>query len=241
MSTPPPPDVKLPVKDNLIERMGGEAQLEMTILGFCDRLQADNTLKKYYGKMEPSNLMILQRDAIDYAFAEDADDASDAQAQAYEKLESKVLLQHYRLLDAGLGAKHFPAIRQHFVESLRESWAEESVIQDAEKHFDTLKFIFGSLAEWDGGQEKKQNDAIRSSIQRHSGQRNSGQRNSFQTIDEGKASTSTSTSPMVSPRPSPAQKANKNVRRRSSAKERLAAVFQSLGKKSKTTEDDEEM
>eukprot|EP00934_Nitzschia_sp_Nitz4_P003990 Nitzschia sp. Nitz4//scaffold286_size23798//10403//11032//NITZ4_008451-RA/size23798-processed-gene-0.44-mRNA-1//-1//CDS//3329545741//3980//frame0 len=203
-------------KNNIVARLGGEAQLEMTVLDFCDRLREDPALAKFYSKVSSSSLLVMQRDAVEFAFAVDSEETtSDSQADYFEKLESRVMLQHYRLLDAGLASKHFPAIREHFVESLRHSWAEESVIEEASKYFDSLHFIFGTLSQWDDSVDKAQTEAIRTSIQK--------------SLEQNSAVVSPESSPCNSPL------RQKEVRRRSSTKERLSALFQSLNKRTKVT------
>eukprot|EP00934_Nitzschia_sp_Nitz4_P003712 Nitzschia sp. Nitz4//scaffold286_size23798//8623//9249//NITZ4_008450-RA/size23798-processed-gene-0.27-mRNA-1//-1//CDS//3329545738//3702//frame0 len=207
--------MSLQYKNNILARLGGETQMEMTILGFCDRLRDDATLNKFYNEVSSSNLVTMQHDAIDYAFLVDADEtSSDNYADYYEKLEGRLLLQHYRLLDAGLSVKHFPAIREHFMESLRESWVQESDVEEAAKYFDSLQFVFGTLSQWNESVDRTETDVLRTSIQ--------------QTLEQHTAVVSPESSPCASPI------RQKGARRRSS-KERLAALFQSLNKRTKLT------
>lgn len=131
--------VSVAYKDNLIECFGGMAQYEMIILEFSCRLKDDKRLHHLYGDFDIASLVLFQRETLDWAFTLHNSVAD------RNKAEDRVMLHHYRLLENGLSNEHYKLVCFHFVEALRDSWVDETVIALAVKHLKCLQIIFGDL------------------------------------------------------------------------------------------------
>lgn len=183
---------------------------------FCNRLKDDRRLKQFYGKnFDGESLILLLRETLDLAFLEFPS------PEARDKAETRVKLHHFRLVEEkGLSEPHYKLFREHFVAALRESWAEEELIEVAVKHMNSgIRNIFHSMdhvvqhdheddcCSFSGGGDDDDDE---------------------DDDDESVELASAPTSPDV-------VRQQKAVRRRRSSKDKLAAMFQSLAKMAHVT------
>lgn len=126
-------------KNDIVNRMGGTTQYEMTVLDFCERIRSHKKLFKYYEGMDINSLFLFQKETFDWAFGDYA--TSDEESKA----KNRVKLRHYRVLKNGLSDRHFDAICQQFVEAMRESWVEEDVINEATENLQCLHSLLRSM------------------------------------------------------------------------------------------------
>ncbi len=113
-------------KSDSLTRFGGEAQYDMAVFDFCDRIIEDSTLAFFYGAFGHDRLAVVQKNLLDLAFLESADE------EGYiSSLLNSVTLEHSKLFTIGLNETHFDSLKNPFVEALRHSWVEEDVLEEA--------------------------------------------------------------------------------------------------------------
>lgn len=133
-------------KNDIVNRMGGMTQYEMTIMDFCERLRTDKELGKFYGNMDIDSLFLFQKETLEWAFGDFAT------PEERHKAENRIKLRHYRLLKSGLSDQHFDAILQQFVEAMRESWVEDDVVNDATRNLQCLHRLLRTMQPASDGQ-----------------------------------------------------------------------------------------
>lgn len=127
-------------KKDIIERLGGEAQYELTIVDFSERLMGDPLLSDFYVKFSLENLCVLQRNVLDLALAEVEDE------EEHIKACQRVLLDHTPFIMVGFNGSHFDRIKAHLHEALNHFWLGADVIEDIEQNFDSLRSGFFGTA-----------------------------------------------------------------------------------------------
>jgi len=123
-------------RNDIITRLGGKVQYEMTVIEFAERLIEDRSLTEICGNFDMDSLADLLDDLLRIAFF--------PQNESRAKREAKLSLQHFRLFQLGLSDEHFDCVRTHFQEALRHSWITENVVKEALWYFDTLRPLFDS-------------------------------------------------------------------------------------------------
>lgn len=120
-------------KDNLLRRIGGMSSLEFLVISYCTRIQDDASLQQFYGNCALKNLITIQKEFLMAALLKSSDEAQS---------KSRAAIRHYRLFELGLNETHFDALFNHFSGSLRDCWLASDVIEDCEKHFNSLRPVF---------------------------------------------------------------------------------------------------
>lgn len=148
-------------KHNLLERIGGTSNLDFLIISFCERIQDDSTLKKFYGNFDLPSLIVFQKELLMAALVEPATE-SDA-----ENLRTRAALRHYALFERGLNKTHFDMLAVHFSGSLRDCWLNDDVVADCEKCFGELRPMFkehGKTVKMMADQSKDDHDRLSESM-----------------------------------------------------------------------------
>lgn len=127
-------------KDDLVNRIGGMVQYDMTILEFCCSLRDEKHLRKFYGNFDTESFLTFQRETLDWAFCDFQS------AEERERATARVMLRHHRLIQEGLGDRHYDTIEHHFVDALRHSWVDEEVIEIVIQHLKRLRTLFATMA-----------------------------------------------------------------------------------------------
>jgi len=126
-------------KDNLVHRIGGPMDFEMTIIDLCDRLMNDNILMQHFCRLlGKTTLYQFQTELLDFAFL----DQSALENNHIDLRSIKLRLQR-NIAACGLTMEHFDIIKNHFIESLRHSWCNSDVIEAAFKHLESITHMFG--------------------------------------------------------------------------------------------------
>lgn len=129
-------------KNDIINRLGGKVQYEMTVIDFAERLIKDSSLKRIYGNFDVDSLAGLLHDLLRAVLFEE----EDTQGESRAKREAKLVLHHFRLFQLGLNGTHFDTIRNHFRDALFHSWVEEEIVCEATSYLDSIWPLFESQA-----------------------------------------------------------------------------------------------
>ena len=122
-------------KNNIVERLGGIRQYEMTALHMGESMMKDPDLKRFFGSAAADDLCALQMSVLDLALG-DMDNGT------RNFLLNRATLRHYRLFQEGLNGTHFALIQNHLEAALRESWADADVIDGVLALFKPLQESF---------------------------------------------------------------------------------------------------
>ena len=122
-------------KDNLIEMVGGESQFNFLVISFCEKIQKDKSLKLFYGGLEMSSLVSLQKSMILSVIL----DVSPEEAEA---MRSKLILRHHLMFQQGFREKHFDILENHFTDAMCDVWLDQKAMKLCTKHFQSLRSIF---------------------------------------------------------------------------------------------------
>eukprot|EP00980_Cylindrotheca_fusiformis_P012250 scaffold2986_cov82-Cylindrotheca_fusiformis.AAC.2 len=123
-------------KDNLFERIGGVCNVDFLIISYCERIQDDKSLSRFYGNFDMKSLIALEKELVMAAIIEPS-----SKSEASNIL-SRVALRHYQLFEQGLNQTHFDALANHFSGGLRDCWLADDVVADCEKYFGGLRSLF---------------------------------------------------------------------------------------------------
>ena len=118
---------------DLYSRMGGEKAYEFAIMELSDRLLKDKSVDQFYGTFNRPNLRLLNKELLDLAFQEHSADFD---------FEKPIALRFFRMFEQGFNETHFDILLKHFEHSLRDSWVEQDVIDDAIKLLGSLRVQF---------------------------------------------------------------------------------------------------
>lgn len=127
-------------KDDIIEKAGGESQFDFLVISFCERIQKDKSLKLFYGGLEMSSLVALQKKMIFSAIL-------DVSAEEAEALRGKLILRHHLMSQQGFRSKHFDMLETHFADAMLDVWLDEDVMNLFTKFFQSLRSIFDDCKE----------------------------------------------------------------------------------------------
>ncbi|KAL3937549.1 MAG: hypothetical protein SGBAC_007373 [Bacillariaceae sp.] len=117
-------------KDNIVQKLGGEDQLQFLIISFCERIRNDRLLKKVYRGLDEKSLIALQKNMILTSFL-------DVSPSEYELLRNKLLLRYHFIFQEGVPKKHYEALEENFVCAMRDAWVDEEVLELCKTLFGT--------------------------------------------------------------------------------------------------------
>lgn len=137
------PNMAEDANDTLLKRLGGEENLEVTIIEFYDRILKDPALRPFFGGVNMAMLKMHQKRFMMMAFTTIPEDFD---------LGAYIIERHWRLFEKGLNETHFDLVAGHLVATLKEMWVEHKVIDDVVK----LLVPFRSVFDANGRQEKIQ-------------------------------------------------------------------------------------
>lgn len=121
-------------KDNLIERMGGEASFDFLVIAYCERILEDSKLKSVFGSYNLKTLSSFQKDLLMAAFL-DPESASNG----IEPLRRRIAFRHELM---NINDTHFDALERHFLDALRDCWLGKEDFELCKKYFGELQPIF---------------------------------------------------------------------------------------------------
>jgi truncated hemoglobin YjbI len=122
--------------DHVVQRMGGEATFDFLIVSYCERIQGDPRMRRFFGSLTLHSLTFLQKELVLMAFIKpSAENKIDA-------IKSKVTLKFSPIFELGLNDTHFDILEGHFSAALYDCSSKPDVIQTCQKLFATLLPFF---------------------------------------------------------------------------------------------------
>jgi truncated hemoglobin YjbI len=115
-------------KHDLIAKIGGQVQFDFLIMDYCETIQEDPCLQRFFGTCELNSLITLQTEMLNAAFL----DVSEEEA---EGLRTHLALKHYRLFEMGFNERHFDVLEEHFQEAMRDCWIQDDVMEVLKKDY----------------------------------------------------------------------------------------------------------
>ena len=122
-------------KPNLIEQLGGKAQLDFLLINFCESIKEDTNLRTLFNHINVGQLSTIMGDLIKAAFETNIFDS---------KARNGVVMKNYALFELGIDSGNFQKIKDHFECALHSCWIEEGLIEDSILRFGALQSIFES-------------------------------------------------------------------------------------------------
>lgn len=123
-------------KDNLLEKLGGSNQFDFLVLTYCEAVQDDPKLKRFFGNYTLRELMEAQRVLLDAAFLQITPERTE------DYVRNSVVLKNYNLFERGMNEKHFDRLLKHFTGALRDCWVQDDVLDLCTKYFTEVRSIF---------------------------------------------------------------------------------------------------
>merc|ERR1712232_182605 len=120
--------------DKIVQRLGGEANLDYIIMSYCERILDDEMLTDIFGHFETKSLLVVIKELLLTAFA--------GPNSKYQNLHPRASLRHESLIEIGMNEFHFDILQSHFLDALRENWVEDNLIQSCGSNFARLRCIF---------------------------------------------------------------------------------------------------
>jgi truncated hemoglobin YjbI len=121
-------------KDDLVDKIC-ESEFDFLLISFCERIQNDARLQRFYGSYALKSLMTLQKELLLVAFW-------DVPKEDTEVLKGRLVLRHHRLWQLGFNERHFDILRQHFVDAMRDCWIDNCLLELCKISFDELRPMF---------------------------------------------------------------------------------------------------
>jgi len=123
-------------KGNLLERWGGDANFELLLVSFCERIQEDAFLSLIFGAYDLDMLVTLQRSLLLAAFVEPA--SEDEKKHLY----GRVVFLFHELFEKGLNEDHFYLLQSHLLDALLDCWEKDDTFNLCKEYFDDLRQLF---------------------------------------------------------------------------------------------------
>jgi hemoglobin len=139
----------------MLHRLGGEENLELTILHMCDSIMKDPMLQPFFANTNMAMLRAHQKRFMVLAFTEIPKDFDVA---------AFMIERHYRLFKMGLNETHFDQVTRHLVEALKQMWVEPQVIDDVVRFLGPFRSVFektgrsDALMEFEEARRKKREE-----------------------------------------------------------------------------------
>ncbi|KAL3932078.1 MAG: hypothetical protein SGBAC_011015 [Bacillariaceae sp.] len=123
-------------RDNLIERMGGEAAFEFLVLSYCERLEDDQRLHRYFKDLKLQRMTLLHKELILMAVLRPNAEND------FEALARRVASTFSPLFALGMNEGHFEIMESHFSAAVYECLSQADVIQSCLRLFSNLVTFF---------------------------------------------------------------------------------------------------
>jgi hemoglobin len=146
---------KVEYNATLLNRLGGEDNLELTILHMYDTIMKDPMLQPFFANTDMAMLRAHQKRFMVLAFTEIPKDFDVA---------AFMVKRHYRLFEMGLNETHFDQVTGHLVEALKQMWVEPEVIDDVVRFLGPFRSVFektgrsDALMEFEEARRKKREE-----------------------------------------------------------------------------------
>ena len=130
------------LKHDIVEKLGGEAQLHFLIIAFCERIRDDRWLKILYECLDEEGLLELQKDMVLICFM-------NLSASEYKNLRSKLMLRLCLIFQEGecrYPEAHFEALESNFVSAMRDCWVDEAVLGQCKGYFGALRSVLEDVS-----------------------------------------------------------------------------------------------
>ena len=125
------------VDESLLQRLGGEANLELTIQHFYDLILNDPALEEFFGNTNMKLLRAHQKRFMVIAFTKIPEDFNVA---------SFIVQKHYRLFMKGLNETHFDLVVEHLIAALKQMWVEQEEIDEIIEILGPFRDVFVKTA-----------------------------------------------------------------------------------------------
>ena len=123
------PQVSL-TKPNLIQRLGGDIQLQHLLMEFVEHIIEDTDLHIVSKQVSTKRLTSLMKSLILAAFESNVID---------EGVQNSAVMKNYTLLEMGVNASHLEKMKAHLETALRNCWVEEELAEECSLCFGSLK------------------------------------------------------------------------------------------------------
>ncbi|CAJ1942342.1 unnamed protein product [Cylindrotheca closterium] len=123
-------------RENIVERMGGEATFEFFLVSYCERLEEDHRLHHYFKDLDSKSMTRLQKELLLMAFLQPTSDND------FKTLTRRVSSKFSALFALGMNEEHFEMMESHFSASLYDCLSREDVIQSCLRLFANLMTFF---------------------------------------------------------------------------------------------------
>lgn len=122
-------------KDALVEKVGGQRHYDFAVINYCEMIRKDPRVNFFFAHLNLRGLILMQKDFLDGAFL--------VLPQQDTAVVMGYLVRKYQLLwQMGINEEYFDVLKSHFVEALRDSWIDESLVKLFEKHYESLRPLF---------------------------------------------------------------------------------------------------
>lgn len=123
-------------RDNLVERMGGESVFEFLVVSYCELLDEDKILHRYFKDVNLQRRTLLQKELVLMVLLQPNAEKD------FEALRRRVIFKFSPLFALGLNAEHFEIMESHFVAAAYECLSQVDVIQGCLRLFANLMTFF---------------------------------------------------------------------------------------------------
>eukprot|EP00980_Cylindrotheca_fusiformis_P008246 scaffold1736_cov127-Cylindrotheca_fusiformis.AAC.60 len=123
-------------KDQVVERMGGEATFDLLVVDYCERIHTDTRLGCFFGTLSLHSLTLLQKELLQMTFLKPTAE------NKIDSIKSKMILKFGPIFALGLNESHFDILEGHFSAALYECSSKPDVIQACQKHYASLLSFF---------------------------------------------------------------------------------------------------
>ena len=124
-------------KNDILSRMGGNCQYEMTIYRWSELILEDPQLRRLFRKVTLDDAFGMNRNLLDLVLRD-----FDTKAKQ-GTLRNRAFLQHYRLFRDGMNStSDFDCLKATLSDALQHSWTDEDVCTEVLEAFETLRTSF---------------------------------------------------------------------------------------------------
>lgn len=123
-------------REDIVERMGGEATFDLVVVSYCERIEGDIKLHRFFQGYDLHTMTHLQKELILMAFLQPSAENN------VEVLERRVTSSFSRMFAMGLNEYHFERMEKHFSAALFDCLSRPQVIQTCCKLFSNLISFF---------------------------------------------------------------------------------------------------
>ena len=125
------------LRDDIIEKIGGENQYNFLVTSFCENIQQDAGLKDLFLSFDLELLAERMTSLLDIVLSQSSDSKT-LDSHDY----NKVIMNNFSLFEAGMNASHFKNLQANFEGALHDAWVDEDLIEQCNRRFAKLRTVF---------------------------------------------------------------------------------------------------